>query len=140
MSKPIADPNLPVGFNPQPAPAQPTATWLCTFEVKVDLPVTMTPTEMECLIAQCCANNLNGLGFAGNVIVTLTATAGNVSVLDTVGDAKRVNDPGIVGKLPPVPVQEIPAAGPAVVATPVAVDPTAAQLDFIASTRLPESQ
>ena len=97
-------------------------TWLCTFEVKVDLPTDMTPHEMEALVAQCLAVRLPALGYAGNCIVSLTATAGNVSVLtmDATPDAVvRVDSPGVVGILPvPAPATIDPAPDPKPVAKP----------------------
>lgn len=57
-------------------------TWLCTFSVQCDLPNTMSVAEMEAAIAQSLAIRLPALGYSGNVIVTLVATAGNQSVLD----------------------------------------------------------
>lgn len=91
-------------------------TWLCTFKVSIDLPTTLTPHEMESIVAQCMAVRLTALGYAGNCVVTLVATAGNVSVLDGPdidGGVVRVDSPGQVGKLPgpvPVPIAESPVA------------------------------
>lgn len=99
-------------------------TWLCTFEVKIDLPTTLTPWEMEATVAQALAVALPGFGYAGNCIVTLKATAGNVNVLQQdqqqAGSVSRQPNPQNVGVLsapvaqqqaatqPQSPQQEIP--------------------------------
>lgn len=78
MSTPISGPDS------TPTPSQPApTTWLCTFSVTVDLPVTMSVDEMEAVVAQAAANHLTSLGLPGNVVVQLMATAGNTTVLDS---------------------------------------------------------
>lgn len=57
-------------------------TWLCTFRVSVDLPITMSVWEMENAIAKALSTQLPTQGLNGNCIVTLTATAGNTTVHD----------------------------------------------------------
>lgn len=81
-------------------------TWLCTFEVKVDFPTDLTPQEMERAVADCLAVRLPALGFAGNCIVTLTATAGNVSVHNTVDQIL----PGVI-RIDTPPLADTPAPG-----------------------------
>ncbi len=102
-------------------------TWLCTFEVKVDFPTTLTPREMESVVAQCLAVRLPALGYAGNCVVTLTATAGNASVFDMDGRGSviRQDNPNDVGVLPaPVPEPVVLAPSPAAQPIPETRDPT----------------
>lgn len=68
-------------------PSSPPPTWLCTFSVTVDLPSTLSIEDMEAIIAQAAANHLTALGYPGNVIVQLMATAGHTTVLATGGPA-----------------------------------------------------
>jgi len=78
------------------------STWLCTFSVQTDLPTTLSVIEMERIIADCLSVRLPALGYAGNVIVSLVATAGGVDVLSTfpVSATKRVDSPASKGTLP----------------------------------------
>lgn len=67
----LPDPGRPV----PDTPAKRDDHWLCTFEVKVDLPRTLYPGEMEAAIADCLAVRLPALGYHGNCIVTLLWTS-----------------------------------------------------------------
>ncbi len=74
MSTPI-DPTV----MPEPAP---TFTWLCRFEVHVDLPSTMPIQDMESAIAFAVSSYLSTVGLPGSAKVQLVATTGNASVAD----------------------------------------------------------
>jgi hypothetical protein len=76
-------------------------TWHCTFEVKIDLPTTMTTWAMEAAVAQALAVALPSQGLAGNCIVTLKSTEGGVSVLDSSGEGgvMRQDSPNAIGVL-----------------------------------------
>jgi len=64
-------------------------TWLCTFNVLVDLPSDMAQADMEGVIAQGLAIFLVNLGLPANVSATLIATQGNATVLNPT-DSKRI--------------------------------------------------
>lgn len=67
---------LPPSPNVKPIPNY----WLCQFDVRVDLPASMPPSNMEKWIASVVANAAVAAGQPGNVQVTLIATSeGSVS-------------------------------------------------------------
>lgn len=81
----LPDPGRPV----PDTPAKRDDHWLCTFEVKVDLPRTLYPGEMEAAIADCLAVRLPALGFHGNCIVTLLSTADDGVLMNHPGNTRR---------------------------------------------------
>jgi len=76
--KPVDAGNIPPDAGKPARAPEPTTRpgyWLCAFEVKVDLPATLFPGEMEAAIADCLAVRLPALGHPGNVIVSLLWTS-----------------------------------------------------------------
>lgn len=90
---PVDDGRTPPAAEGRPIPDPPAKRedqCLCAFEVKVDLPRTMFPGEMEAVIADCIAIRLPALGHPGNVIVTLMWTSDKSVLTETDNSTRRI--------------------------------------------------